>query len=322
MIGRVLLQFFNNSCLYNVKLAKPNVRCYYSCNMTNIILEEIIKLNKTVEKEGILVTKEIAEKTVWDKLAESNPTHAAISAKDETDAAKKSANQIADIKQFLKEGDILLDCGTGYGRVAKYLLPDVSLGGYVGVDSSYQMLKLFKERYDSSDLERNTPVLFLNADIHTLPMKENSVDVVIVCAVFLHNHKSVIKKAMEEIKRVVKPGGQVLVYSSFPRTMTLMGLQGHIYQGILNLLGRPFKNGPVRYYRRHEIMHMFDGFTELELRPVGYVALPKTLIFLPGFLEKIYRLGIANPINALLEKITPSRLKPYCAMHYDIVAKL
>ncbi|WP_299215507.1 M56 family metallopeptidase, partial [uncultured Dokdonia sp.] len=65
-----------------------------------------------------------------------------ISAKDETAAAKKSAEQIADIKQYLKTDNILLDCGTGYGRVAKYLLPEMPLGGYVGVDSSYEMLTL------------------------------------------------------------------------------------------------------------------------------------------------------------------------------------
>lgn len=290
--------------------------------MINELLQKITKPNTTIEKEGVLITKEIAEKTVWDELAELNPTHAAISAKDEVEAAKKSVDQIADIKRFLKEDDILLDCGTGYGRVAKYLLPDMTLRGYVGVDSSYQMLELFKERYNSSELEKRTPVLFLNADIHTLPIKDSSIDLVIVCAVFLHNHKSIVKRAITEIKRVVKPGGRVLIYSSFPRTMTLMGLQGHVYQGLLNLLGKPFKNGPVRYYRRHEIMHMFDGFSELELRPVGYVFLPKTLIFLPGILEKIYRIGIANPINAVLEKITPACLKPYCAMHYDVVAKL
>lgn len=281
----------------------------------------LVKPQSTVERNGIQVAKEIAEKTVWDKLAIENPTHAVISAKDETAAAKKSEEQINDIKQHVKEGDILLDLGTGYGRVAKYLLSDQPIGCYVGVDSSYEMLSLFCQRYEQNEAEQKTPLLLLNADIHTLPLQDASVDVVIVCAVFLHNHKDIVTKAMSELKRVVKPGGTVLVYSSFPRTVTFMGLQGHSYQALLNLVGRPFKNGPVRYYRRREIMHLFDGFTEVELRPVGYAVLPKTLIFLPIFLEKVWRLGIANPLNKLLEKITPARLKPYCAVHYDVVAK-
>ena len=289
-------------------------------NMGVQILLNLIKSNSTVEKDGIYVAKEIAEKTVWDKLAIENPTHAVISAGDEEAALKKSIEQIEDIKNFLKPGDVLLDCGTGYGRVAKYLLPKMPIGGYVGVDSSYEMLSLFKQRYVASPEEQKTPLLLLNADIHTLPLQESSVDVAIVCAVFLHNHKSIVDRAMEEIKRVTKSGGRVLVYSSFPRSATLMGLQGHSYQALLNVLGRPFKNGPVRYYRRREIMHLFDGFTEVELRPVGFNILPKSIIILPKFLDKIWRIGIANPINKLLELITPARLKPFFAVHYDVVA--
>ncbi|MCD5381654.1 MAG: class I SAM-dependent methyltransferase [Candidatus Pacebacteria bacterium] len=280
-----------------------------------------LKHQSTVEKNGIKISKEIAEKTVWDELAVENPTHAVISAKNEEDAAIKSAEQISDIKQFLKPGDILLDCGTGYGRVAKYLLPQMALGGYVGVDSSYQMLSLFKKRYDTVESEKRTPLLLLNADIHTLPIQDSSVNVAIICAVFLHNHKSIVDKAMLEIERVIKPGGRVLVYSSFPRSATLMGVQGCAYQILLNLLGRPYKNGPVRYYRRKEILKLFKGFDEIELRPVGYSVIPKTLIFLPGLLEAIWRKVIANPLNKILEYITPAQLKPYFAVHYDVVAK-
>lgn len=284
-------------------------------------LFSLIKPHSVVDKSGIQVAKEIADKTVWDKLAGENPTHAVISAKDETEAALKSATQIEDIKHHLTPGDVLLDCGAGYGRVAKYLLPQMTLGGYIAVDSSYEMLRIFHDRYTKTEAEQKTPALVVNADIHTLPLKDESVDVVVVCAVFLHNHKSIVQRAMEEIKRVVKPGGTVLIYSSFPRAMTFMGLQGHAYQILLNLFGRPFKNGPVRYYRRGEIMHMFDNFTEVELRPVGYAFIPKSLIFLPKFLDGLWRKIIANPINKLLEKITPAVIKPYFAINFDVIAK-
>jgi ubiquinone/menaquinone biosynthesis C-methylase UbiE len=283
-------------------------------------LQGLLKPSSTVERDDIFVAKEISERTVWDKLADENPTHAVISAKDEASAKLKSDTQIADIKAHVKPGDILLDFGTGYGRVAKYLLPEVPLGGYIGVDSAYEMLALFRDRYQSTPKEQTTPVLLLNADIHTVPLTPASVDLVIVCAVFLHNHKTVVNNAMEELKRLVKPGGRVLVYSSFPRSATFMGLQGLAYQALLNLIGKPFKNGPVRYYRRRELFHLFDGFTEFELRPVGFNVLPKSLIFLPKFLDKIWRVGIANPINHLLEKICPAILKPYFAVHYDIIA--
>jgi SAM-dependent methyltransferase len=145
--------------------------------------------------------------------------------------------------------------------------------------------------------------------------------VVIVCAVFLHNHKNVVKEAMKEISRVLKPGGTLLVYASFPRAATLQGLQGMAYQALLTLIGKPYKNGPVRYYWRREIMQLFHHFTSVELRPVGYAFLPKRIIILPKFLDTLWRVGIANPINTVLSYITPAFLKPYFAVDFDIIAK-
>lgn len=284
-------------------------------------IRSFLEPQETVEQGGIAVAKGIAERTVWDKLSLENATHAVISAKDEEDARKKSVAQIADIKKHLTSETVLLDMGCGYGRVAKYLLPEMSIGGYIGVDSSYEMLSLFRDRHIREEAEQATPVLYVNADIHTIPVKNASVDVVIVCAVFLHNHKDVVAKAMAEAKRILKPGGTMLVYSSFPRVASLMGVQGTAYQALLNLLGKPFKNGPVRYYSRKEVLKLYAGFAEVRFVPYGFAVLPKTLIFLPGPLEKLYRNGIANPINNLLEKLFPDSWKPAFAMFYDIVAK-
>jgi len=290
-------------------------------DMSHTELSSLIEPQQTIERSGIHIAKGIAERTVWDKHATENPTHAVISAKDEADAQKKSTVQIADIKRHLKSSDILLDFGAGYGRVAQYLLPQMPLSGYIAIDSSYEMLSIFRHRYNGSELEQKTPVLLLNADIHTVPLQDNSVDVVVVCAVFLHNHKDVVQKAMDELRRVLKPGGTLLVYSSFPRSATALGVQGWMYQIFLNLLGKPFKNGPVRYYRKSEVLNLCAGFAEVDLLPVGFAVLPKTLIFLPGPLEKLYRLGISNPLNRLLDRLTPLSLKPHFAVHYDVVAK-
>ncbi len=289
--------------------------------MTETDLVGLLQPNKTIKQGQLYIAKGIAERTVWDKHALDNPTHAVISAKDETTAKEKSLKQIAEIKQYLKPEDVLLDFGTGYGRVAQYLLPHMKLTGYIGMDSSSEMLTLFRQRYIRCDLEQKTPLLLLNADIHTVPLKDASVDVAIVCAVFLHNHKDVVEKSLNELTRVVKRGGTVLVYSSFPRVATFMGLQGMAYQIFLNLMGTPFKNGPVRYYTKKEVMKLFKNFTELDIVPSAFTLAPKTLIFLPGPLEKIYRVGFANPVNKLLEKIVPLSLKPYFAVHYDVVAK-
>ncbi len=288
--------------------------------MLTSLSEHLIR-TAVAEKNGILVAREIADRTVWDKLATQNPHQAVISAENEVAAEAKSIEQIEDMQQFLQPGQVLLDLGCGYGRVAQYLLPKLKLGGYIGVDSAYEMLTIFKRRYDSREEEQGTPVLFVNADIHTLPLKNQSVDAIIVCAVFLHNHKSVVEAAMREVSRVLKPGGTFLVYSSFPRGATLMGLQGYTYQGLLNLLGQRLKNGPVRYYRSQEIKTLLKDFDSVELKPKGYAVLPKTIVGLPQPLERVYRTGVANPLNHFLSRMTPREFERFCAVHYDVVAK-
>jgi ubiquinone/menaquinone biosynthesis C-methylase UbiE len=284
-------------------------------------LQTICIPNRVIEKSGIFVSKAIAGTTVWDKLAVENPTHAVISAPNEAAAAAKSVDQIELIKSHVSDTTVLLDYGCGYGRVAKYLLPNQKLGGYVGLDSAYGMLQLFKQRYDSTPEEQSTPVLFVNADINDTPIMDASIDVAVVSAVFLHNHKSVVAKSMTELTRVIKPGGTALIYSSFPRVASLMGVQGQMYQIVLNLLGRPYKNGPVRYYTAGEVKRLFADFSALDLVPVGFAVLPKTIIVFPWPLEVVYRRGIANPLNTFLEKITPQSLKCYFATHFDVIAK-
>jgi len=284
-------------------------------------LVNLCKPTDVVEKSGIHISKNIANTTVWDTLAAKNPTHAVISSPDEATAAAKSVDQINNIKAHVSADTILLDYGCGYGRVAKYLLPQVTLAGYIGLDSAHEMLRLFRERYDWTEAEQATPLLLLNADTNDSPLQSDTVDVAVVSAVFLHNHKSVVRSSVAELARVVKPGGTVLVYSSFPRLWSLMGLQGQMYQMLLNLLGRPFKNGPVRYYTSREINRLFAGFASVELVPVGFAVLPKTIIILPWPLEVAWRVGIANPINSLLERISPAVIQRYFAANLDVVAK-
>jgi ubiquinone/menaquinone biosynthesis C-methylase UbiE len=283
-------------------------------------LKTLLQPQQTISHGGIVVAKGIAERTVWDDHATTNPTHAVISAPDEAEAWDKSKRQITDILSYLTSESLVLDYGAGYGRVAQYVLPKKVLKGYIGVDSSYEMLSLFHRRYQKNDLEQRTPVLLVNADIHTTPLKDSCVDVVLVCAVFLHNHKDVVVKAMSEIKRILTPQGTLLVYSSFPRRATAMGIQGSVYQALLNLTGRPFKNGPVRYYSYREVETLCAGFSKVTITPVGFSLIPKTLIFLPSPLERWYRRGCAEPLNRFFQFLIPKRLHQYFAVHYDVVA--
>ncbi len=58
----------------------------------------------------------------------------AITAANETRESEKSLPQINLIKNEINNNCVLLDIGCGYGRLAKYLLKEIRLEGYVGLD--------------------------------------------------------------------------------------------------------------------------------------------------------------------------------------------
>ena len=76
----------------------------------------------------------------------------------------------------------------------------------------------------------------------------------------------------------------------------------------------------MRYYSKREVITLHAGFSKIVIKPVAFAFLPKTLIFLPGPLEALYRNGLANPFNRLMERVLPASMKPYFAVHYDIIA--
>ena len=280
-------------------------------------LLNLCKTSDIAAKSGIHISKHIAHTTSWDALALAQPDDPLPAL---TDQAAISAH-IQHLKPYLGADTVLLDYGCGYGRLALPLLQQQPLAGYIGLDSSYEMLQLLRDRADRLDPQPATPRLLLNADINNPPLQPATIDVAVVSVVFRHNHKSVVKPAVHELARVVKPGGTVLVYQAFPRVWTLAGLQGQLYQMALNLLGRPFKNGPERYYTASEVRRLHSDFASVQLHPVGFALIPPTILILPRPLQTLWSTFIATPTNTILQKLTPPPLQRYFATHYDVVAK-
>ena len=278
----------------------------------------LLTANDLDESDGIFLAKS-AERTVWDDMAQRDATHAVISS-DPDGEWRKSSHQIAQIAQHVTSETILLDVGCGYGRIAKYLLPERSAAAYIGVDGSILMLRLFKERYASSLAEQRTPAVWINGNISDLAIKSGVVDLVVVSAVFLHNHKELVRRAMHEIERVLRPGGKLLVFSCFPRRATLMGVQGSLYQLLLNLLGDRFRNGPVRYYSKRQVEDMLRGFSSRELVPYDFEVVPKSIVVLSGRADELWRKNVASPLNRFLASAIPAKWRSAFCRHYDVVA--
>ena len=107
----------------------------------------------------------------------------------------------------LKEGDIVLDLGSGAGFDCFLAANKVgSTGKVIGVDMTPEMVEKAQGNAKKGNYHN---VEFRLGEIEKLPVEDNSVDVIISnCVVNLSPDK---KKVFEESFRVLKPGGSLMV---------------------------------------------------------------------------------------------------------------
>ena len=107
----------------------------------------------------------------------------------------------------LKEGDIVLDLGSGAGFDVFLAAKKVGNSGKaIGVDMTDEMLVKARENAVRGGF---TNVEFKKGDIENLPLNDSSVDVVISnCVINLAPDKA---KVFAEIYRVLKTGGRLMV---------------------------------------------------------------------------------------------------------------
>lgn len=158
-------------------------------------------------------------------------------------------------KKYVKNGDKILDLGCGAGRL--YQLFDGLQVEYIGVDISEGQIKIAQEQYP-----HNTYII---AEMGKLPLPDASFDSIFCIAAF-HHLPDVDTRigALEEMKRVLKPGGMVIMTNW---NIDSSWWKKKVEQGKYKILGDrdvevPWKDnsGKVlgeRYYH---------GFTQIELQ--------------------------------------------------------
>lgn len=105
----------------------------------------------------------------------------------------------------IKEGDVVLDLGSGAGIDAILAAHKVGeKGKVIGIDMTEEMVHAAQENIKRQGINN---IEFIVAEIEHIPLKDNSVDIVISnCVINLTPDKS---KSFKEAYRVLKPGGKI-----------------------------------------------------------------------------------------------------------------
>lgn len=105
---------------------------------------------------------------------------------------------------FLHPGMNLLDCGSGPGSITIGLAKRVAPGQTIGIDINPGELEFALKHFAD---QVSPPIQFERASIYDLPFDDHAFDAVFSHAVL--EHLSQPLKALQEMNRVLKPGGMV-----------------------------------------------------------------------------------------------------------------
>lgn len=185
-----------------------------------------------------------------------------------------SKNRIKNVLRLaspFKEKIKVLDLGCGVGIFA---LEFSRLGAEVsGVDLSSQALKAASKLFFPYH-KKKQPSLF-QADVTSLPFKKDQFDLVVCADLVEHLYPKEFLKMLKEVRRVLKPGGKILIYTPCPT---------HLFEIMRS------RNFILKRDKSH-----------IDLKAPGYLA--KILKNEDFLIEKFYFVPSHLPLFNLLEKV-------------------
>jgi SAM-dependent methyltransferase len=116
------------------------------------------------------------------------------------DASRKAAFFVPHLKPNMH----VLDCGCGPGGISLGLARLVPQGRVVGVDVEDGQLDIGRQEAQKRGLDN---VQFKHASVYDLPFEDSTFDAVLVHAMLYHLGEPM--KALQELRRVLKPGGLI-----------------------------------------------------------------------------------------------------------------
>lgn len=174
-------------------------------------------------------------------------------------------------------GGRYLDIGTGTGDLVFEMLDQSANVLIDGIDPSEQMLEIARRKATRRGV--GDAVSFFPADALDLPMESETYDG-IVSGFCLRNIER-RQKALEEMLRVLKPGGMLMVLEATRPESPLVRLVYHLYTPLVPIIGRMLGGGSAYKYLVDSIgdfpapgtvtdMFSAAGFSGVQFKPLTF----------------------------------------------------
>ncbi len=152
---------------------------------------------------------------------------------------------------------VILDVATGTGDVALEMAKQLSPQKIVGVDIAREMLEIGNKKVKAKNLDKIIELKY--GDSENLPFDDNTFDAVTV-AFGVRNFEN-LERGLSEMKRVLKPNGQLVVLEfSKPTLPPFKQLYDFYFKNILPFIGRITSNDSKAYSYLYESVQAFpDG---------------------------------------------------------------
>jgi SAM-dependent methyltransferase len=177
-------------------------------------------------------------------------------------------------------GKRILDIGCGRGE----LVCEAARRGAaaVGIDYAPAAIELSRERLATLDAELRDRIEFLLADAKGLDFEGGSFDAVFLVDVYEHLHSYEIEHTLAEVKRVLRPGGRLIVHTG-PNTWFYRFGYPCVREAAHRLLRREFPENlrgqydDVMHVNEQNPLSLYRGLTA-----AGYTAAVRPRSFLEG----------------------------------------
>lgn len=159
---------------------------------------------------------------------------------------------------MLKESNpkMILDMATGTGDVAIEASKQLNADKIIGMDISVEMLEIGKTKVKKKGLDGI--IELKEGDSLNMPFEDNTFDAITV-AFGVRNYEN-LKKGMEEMNRVLKPDGQLVVLEfSQPTLFPFKQLYLSYFKYILPMIGKLTSKDPKAYQYLYESVQAFPN---------------------------------------------------------------